>query len=47
MTLELYVLVDEFGRIYYTGKYRQQVEDYQRKMNFNNFKIIVLKGEIE
>lgn len=45
MIIELWILADDCGRIYYTGFQKQLVKDYQDANNFKDTFIIKLTGE--
>lgn len=45
MEINLWILVDNQGRIYYTASDRKQVEEYNNLLDRKDLKIVELKGE--
>lgn len=47
MDIYLYILVDKYGRVLYTGYTEQLVETYKLDNNLFETEVIVMKGEMK
>lgn len=47
MKIELWVLVDSFGYICYTGSTKEMAENYKDSNGFNDKFVIKLEGELK